>query len=88
MFILPEFSIIFEGGGTGADLRDSVLILLGKREIFTTDNKIIKEVVRKVPGLGHKGAVGQLGEVLGPWLQHADVPKGMKEPLALPPHRG
>lgn len=34
VFILPEFCIIFKGDGMGADLPDSVLILLGKIELF------------------------------------------------------
>lgn len=74
----------------GADLPDSIPILLSKIETFTVDNKIIKEVVRKVPGLGHTGIVGQHGEVLGQWLQQVDVdaPERMKEPLALPPQSG
>lgn len=33
-FILPEFCIIFKGGGMVADLPDGVPILLGKIECF------------------------------------------------------
>jgi hypothetical protein len=79
VFILPEFCIIFKGDGMGADLPDSVLILLGKIELFIffyNWDKIIKAVVRKGPGLGDTGAV------LRQWLLQVDVdaPEGMKKP--------